>query len=92
MTTAIGTVQLDDEHFRVTEWRFAPGTSTGWHRHYCDYVVVPMTTGDLTITTADSTFVASLVCGSSYTRIAGTEHDVTNNNDFEFVFIEVERK
>jgi beta-alanine degradation protein BauB len=92
MMMAIGTVQLDDERFRVTEWRFAPGASTGWHRHECDYVVVPMTTGDLTITTADSTFVASLVCGLSYTRVAGTEHDVTNNNDFEFVFVEVERK
>jgi beta-alanine degradation protein BauB len=92
MTTAIGTVQLDGEQFRVTEWRFAPNASTGWHRHDCDYVVVPMTSGDLTITTADSTFVASLVCGASYSRVAGTEHDVTNSNDFEFVFIEVERK
>jgi beta-alanine degradation protein BauB len=92
MTSAIGTVQLDNEQFRVTEWRFAPGASTGWHRHECDYVVVPMTTGDLTIRTIDSAFVASLVCGVSYTRAEGTEHDVTNNNDFEFVFIEVERK
>jgi beta-alanine degradation protein BauB len=92
MNAAIGTVQIDDDAFRVTEWRFAPRASTGWHRHECDYVVVPMTTGDLTIQTAETTFTAALVVGQSYTRASGTEHDVINNNDFEFVFIEVERK
>jgi beta-alanine degradation protein BauB len=92
MTNAVGTVQLDDERFRVTEWRFVPGASTGWHRHDHDYVVVPMTTGELTIKTADTTFTAALIAGQSYTRVEGTEHDVINSNDYEFVFIEVERK
>lgn len=89
---AVGTVQLDDDRFRVTEWRFAPGASTRWHRHECDYVVVPMTTGELTITTAEASFTAALVTGQSYARVAGTEHDVFNTNDFEFVFIEIEKK
>jgi beta-alanine degradation protein BauB len=88
---AVGTVQLSNERFRVTEWRFAPGASTGWHRHDCDYVVVPMTTGQLTIPTAVGTSVADLVAGRSYARVVGTEHDVTNANNFEFVFIEIER-
>ena len=43
--SAVATVQLDNERVRVTEWRFAPGAATGWHRHEHDYVVVPMTTG-----------------------------------------------
>jgi beta-alanine degradation protein BauB len=92
MISAIGTVQLDNDHFCVTEWRFAPGASTGWHKHTYDYVVVPMTTGQLTITTADETFTADLTAGESYSRVAGTEHDVLNSNDYDFVFIEIERK
>ena len=26
----------------VTEWRFAPGAATGWHRHEFDYVITPV--------------------------------------------------
>jgi beta-alanine degradation protein BauB len=88
---AVGTEQFCNDQFRVTEWRFAPGASTGWHRHGCDYVVVPMTTGQLTITTATGTTTADLAAGQSYSRVAGTEHDVININAFEFVFVEVER-
>ena len=44
---AVPTVQLENERVKVTEWRFAPGAATGWHRHGYDYVVVPMTTGRL---------------------------------------------
>jgi beta-alanine degradation protein BauB len=88
---AVGTVQLSNDVFRVTEWRFAPGASTGWHRHDCDYVVVPITTGTLTIQTASGAVTADLVAGQSYSRVIGTEHDVINGNDFEFVFVEIER-
>jgi len=42
---AVPTVQIDDDRVIVTEWRFAPGAETGWHRHAHDYVVVPMTNG-----------------------------------------------
>ena len=44
---ATPTVQVDNERVKVTEWRFAPGAETGWHRHAYDYVVVPLTTGKL---------------------------------------------
>src|SRR5438874_6814516 len=47
---AVATVQIDDASVRVTEWRFAPGAATGWHRHEYAYVVVPLTTGRLEIT------------------------------------------
>lgn len=95
MTTgpmAVPTVQVDNEQFLVTEWRFAPGATTGFHRHALDYVVVPMTTGDLEITTPTETFRAPLVVGQSYTRSAGVEHEVRNPNTFEFVFVEIERR
>ena len=40
---------IDNERVRVTEWRFAPGAATGWHRHEHDYVVVPLYDGNLRI-------------------------------------------
>ena len=33
---AVPTVQVDNDRVRVTEWRFAPGAATGWHRHEFD--------------------------------------------------------
>ena len=89
---AIATVQIDNERMRVTEWRFAPGAATGFHRHAYDYCVVPLTTGKLRIEGKDGVSEAELVTGRSYTRREGVEHDVVNANDFEFVFIEVELK
>ena len=90
---AQATVQTDNSRTRVTEWRFAPGAATGWHRHEYDYVVVPMTTGTLKLVGPDgaATF-AELVAGISYFREAGVEHDVINASEGEFVFVEVEFK
>ncbi len=93
MSIAVPTVQLDTERARVTEWRFAPGAETGWHRHEMDYVVVPITTGQLKIELPDGeTVYSDLVAGVSYNRDAGVEHNVINANAFEFVFVEVELK
>jgi quercetin dioxygenase-like cupin family protein len=89
---AVPTVQIDDDRVRVTEWRFAPGAATGWHRHEYAYVVVPMTTGTLASTGPQGASSAELVTGQSYTRPAGVEHDVRNANPFEFVFVEIELK
>ena len=46
-TAARPTVFIDNARARVTEWRFAPGAATGWHRHEMDYVVVPLMDGRL---------------------------------------------
>ena len=89
---AKATVFIDNERSRVTEWRFAPGAATGWHRHEYDYVVVPMTTGKLLLKDADGEHYAELTAGVSYGREVGVEHDVINANDYEFVFVEVEMK
>jgi len=90
---ATSTVLIDNERTRVTEWRFAPGASTGWHRHEYDYVVVPMVDGKLELSTGeDDKQVAELSTGVAYFRQVGVEHDVKNVNDFEYVFIEVEFK
>ncbi len=89
---AIPTVKIDNDRVRVTEWRFAPGTATGPHRHEMPYVVVPMTTGPLVSTGPDGESTAKLVTGEPYFRYAGVEHDVRNPNPTEFVFVEIELK
>ncbi|MGH2899056.1 MAG: cupin domain-containing protein [Solirubrobacteraceae bacterium] len=89
---AVPTVQLDNERVRVTEWRFAPGAATGWHRHELDYVIVPLTTGQLRISTGASEAIAELVIGQSYFRAAPVEHDVINANPYELAFLEIEMK
>lgn len=90
---AVPTVQIDNERTRITEWRFAPGAATGFHRHEYDYVVVPLTTGRLKLVdgAGNETF-GDLGAGTSYFRKRGVEHDVVNANGFEFVFVEIEFK
>jgi beta-alanine degradation protein BauB len=89
---AVATVKIDNDRLRVTEWRFAPGAATGFHRHEYDYTVVPMTTGTLAATGPAGDSTAALVAGEPYFRPAGVEHDVRNVNAFEFVFLEIELK
>ncbi|TVQ34445.1 MAG: cupin [Geminicoccaceae bacterium] len=93
MEKAVPTVFIDNDRTRVTEWRFAPGAATGWHRHDYAYVVVPMVSGQLQLVDAagNATF-AELKAGVPYFRDAGIEHDVINPNAFEFVFVETEFK
>ena len=90
---AVPTVQLENEHLRVTEWRFAPGAATGWHRHAYDYVVVPVVDGELELVgPGGGRSRAQLQKGQSYFRKAGVEHDVLNETKSDIVFVEVEIK
>ena len=89
---AIATRQLENERVIVTEWRFAPGAETGWHRHGYDYVVVPLLDGQLLLETASGDITAALQLGQSYVRPVGIEHNVINANAYEFAFIEIELK
>ena len=90
---AVPTVFIDNARVRVTEWRFAPGAATGWHRHEMAYVVVPMADGVLELVGAGGARSrAELKEGVPYFRNAGVEHDVINANAFEFAFVEIELK
>ncbi|MEZ5852621.1 MAG: cupin domain-containing protein [Hyphomicrobiaceae bacterium] len=90
---AVPTVFVDNARAIVTEWRFAPGAETGWHRHGHDYVVVPMTTGQLLIEGPGGTSqTADLAVGRPYARNEGVEHNVVNNSQHEIVFIEIEMR
>jgi quercetin dioxygenase-like cupin family protein len=87
------TVLIDNERVRVTEWRFAPGAATGWHRHEFDYVIMPMTGGTLElIGPGGAVSRAELTAGAPYFRKAGVEHDVINAGERELVFVETELK
>lgn len=89
---ATPTVQIDNERVIVTEWRFAPGAETGWHRHGYDYVVVPLREGKLQLDTPEGQRMSELKLGQSYSRAAGVEHNVINANEFDFAFVEIELK
>ncbi|MBN9003097.1 MAG: cupin domain-containing protein [Rhizobiales bacterium] len=90
---ATSDVQIDNDEVRVTEWRLAPVSATGHHRHEMDYVIVPVTNSDMTIVAPDGTrSIAQLRIGKSYFRKAGVEHDVLNETKDAIVFLEVELK
>jgi beta-alanine degradation protein BauB len=90
---AVATVQIDDDHVRVTRWAFAPGAETGWHRHGFLYVVVPVTDGELLLELPDGgTARAPLAAGVAYTRPAGIAHNVVNAGADHLVFVETELK
>ncbi|WP_395020664.1 cupin domain-containing protein [Dongia sp.] len=94
---AIGTRQIENDRVIVTEWRFAPGAETGWHRHGHDYIVVPLLDGKLAIENGPpgskgETITAEMKAGGSYNRPVGVEHNVINANDFEYAFVEIELK
>jgi beta-alanine degradation protein BauB len=89
---AKATVFIDNERVIVTEYRFAPGAATGWHRHAHDYVIVPLMDGKLKIVAAGGESISEMKAGAPYFRNAGVEHDVINANDSEYAFIEIELK
>src|ERR1700676_1455522 len=93
MLSAKSDVQVDTAEVRVTEWRLAPGSATGHHIHEMDYVIVPVTSGEMTIVAPNGErSKAQLGLGKSYFSKAGVEHDVRNETADEIVFLEVELK
>src|SRR3954470_20132968 len=93
MLSAKSDVQVDTSEVRVTEWRLPPGRATGHHTHGMDYVIVPVTSGEMTIVAPNGERSrAQLGAGKSYFRKAGVEHDVHNETDTEIGFLGVELK
>ena len=86
-------IMIDNERTRVTLWTFKPGEETGQHIHEFDYVVVPLKDGQLKIINDDkSTTLSDLKKGISYFRNKGVNHNVINNNDYTYSFVEIEFK
>ncbi len=90
---ATATTQVDEERVRVIRYDFAPGAETGYHRHGLDYVIVPVTDGELLLIGPDGgENRAALTAGVSYARKAGVEHNVINAGTAPLSFIEIELK
>lgn len=51
-------VHIDEPHVCVTEYKFAPGAETGWHRHGADYIM--------------SSTLTLMILASSKSSISGT--------------------
>ena len=89
---AVRTAIEDNPRVAITEWRFAPGAETGWHRHPLDYVVVYRTAGTMRVETKDGASPVEIPEGASFFRKAGIEHNVINTGDAEVIFVETEIK
>jgi quercetin dioxygenase-like cupin family protein len=85
-------VQIDNQKALVVMWRFPPGACLAWHRHEYDYVVVPLTSGSLTVSNSAGSAEAKLVAGQPYARYAGVEHRVENRGGHEIVWVEIDLK
>ena len=84
---AVPNVLISEPHVRVTEWRFAPGAETGWHRHEADYVL----DGDLLLEEpGGGTSTTPLKKHVPYQRREGVEHNVVNPNSYDYAFMEIE--
>ncbi|HEX6103878.1 MAG TPA: cupin [Alphaproteobacteria bacterium] len=86
------TVQIENEKVLVVLWRFPPGACVAWHKHEYDYVVVPLTSGNLTVSNSAGSAEARLVAFQPYARYAGVEHRVENRSEHEIVWVEIDLK
>ena len=86
--------QQDDDRVRVNRLTFAAaGDETGVHVHDFDYIVVPVTGGDLTVVAEDgSTRNLHQEPGVSYPGKAGTHHNVISTSPAPVMFVEIELK
>ena len=90
---ATSKIMIDNERTRVTSWAFEPGEETGQHIHEYDYVVVPMKNGELKLVDHNGLVsISKLEKGISYYKEKGVNHNVINNNNFAYSFIEIEIK
>ena len=91
--TANAKNQVDNEDVRVTEYHFIPGAETTFHKHIFDYVVIPLTDGELLLINSEGEEIRSnLSRGLSYFLNSGVEHNVINVGKKDLIFIELEIK
>ena len=91
--TVNGKIQVDNEHVRVTEYHFIPGAETKFHKHIFNYVVIPVTDGELLLINSEGEEIRSKLTRSlSYFRNSGVEHNVINVGKKDLIFIELEIK
>ena len=92
MAQCTATPLIDDARTRVTRWDFAPGNTTGWHKHEMDYVIVILTDAKMAYEQNGEVIEREVKAGDTYARGMGIEHDVFNPGPGMLSFIEVELK
>ena len=86
-------VMFEDEKTRITQWRFPPGTETGWHRHTYDYVTIQQSSGQLRLENRDGNVtVIDYKDGHTAGYSAPIEHNAKNISDEEVRVTEIEYK
>jgi quercetin dioxygenase-like cupin family protein len=87
------TILFDDARTRITQWVFAPGDQTGWHRHQWDYVTVQQSGGRLRLQSADGTArIVDYKDGRTMSWTAPIEHNADNVSGEEVRVLEIEYK
>lgn len=80
-----------NQRTRVTEYRMAPGSESGFRVHKHDYVFVPVTAGRVRMEMGEGgASELDLEPGHAVFRRAGVAHNIINDGDTEVVFLEVE--
>jgi len=84
---------FEDNKTKITSWKFAPGTETGWHHHNFDYVTIQKSTGRLKLE-SESGEIKYIDYANDRTAgySAPIKHNATNVSDEEVRVIEIEYK
>jgi quercetin dioxygenase-like cupin family protein len=84
---------FEDDKTKITSWRFAPGTETGWHHHNFDYVTIQKSGGRLKLE-SESGEIKYIDYENDRTAgyAAPIKHNATNVSDEEVRVIEIEYK
>ncbi len=90
--TAEPNTLIDNEKVNVALWQMAPDSNIGHHVHPSDYLVVPLSAGDLTIAAGGDDIVFPLVVGTTFYGNASDAHDVLNKGNEEVRFLEIHLK
>ncbi len=86
-------IQVDNKLVRITKYLFLPGDETGMHKHKFDYIVTPITNGEIILIDKDENKSScSLIASESYFRKAGVKHNVINHSKKKLIFVEIELK
>ena len=90
--TAFVELVEDNPTVRIVRYTLTEGSSTGWHRHDFDYVIVPYCDCRVRVDTADASVEAEMRRDLPYFREKGVRHNVTSLMQGQVSFLEIEIK
>lgn len=82
---------LENKRVKINKIILKPSEATGHHFHDYDYIIIPMTDGNLVSVNAKHKKTKfTMEKGVPYFRKAGVEHNVINTGENILEFIEIE--